>query len=170
MIEKKTPQEHIVKLAPSCSCSKCNHGCTIGSGFLAAGEEKKLAEFLSISEEELKEKYLEEVNMFEKTMLRPKIQRDGKPFGKCIFYNGSCKVHEAKPLQCKVSMGCKNYGEDLMIWFMLNHIIDTENPEAIRQYDKYLKSGGKTIKGGKLQDLFPEKETREKILNFEILK
>jgi len=53
---------------------------------------------------------------------------------------------------------------------MLNYLVNKNDPESIRQYAAYLKSGGKTIPGGKLEELIPDKEKLKKILNFEQLK
>ena len=171
MITKETSQSKIISLAPACSCKDCSHGCTMGSGVLAKGEIKSMAAFLSVSEKELKKKHLEEVELFHKKKWRPKLLRkDGKPYGKCTFFSeGKCKVHSAKPLQCKISMGCKEYGEDLNLWFMLNHIVDVGDPESVRQYASYLKAGGKTLSGGKLQELVSDEEKLKKMLNYEIL-
>jgi len=145
-------------------------GCRHGSGALAEGEVEKLAEFLGISEEVLKKEFLEEIEKFNTKLLRPKIIRDGKPYGKCIFFDEQlgCKIHEAKPLECKIAMGCKPYGEELALWFMLNHFVDKDDAESIRQYVSYLKIGGKTLKGGKLEELFPDKEKLRKILSYKI--
>jgi hypothetical protein len=43
-------------------------------------------------------------------------------------------------------MGCKDYGEDLMIWFMENYQVDENNESSMKQYEVYLKSGGKKLK------------------------
>lgn len=173
MIHKNTPLKKVLELAPSCRCEACSHGCKYGSGLLAKGDEKKLASFLKISEKELKEKFLEEVERFSTKLLRPKLIRKGKgQYGQCIFYDDKkgCTVHEAKPLECKTSIGCKSYGEELSVWFMLNHAVNPDDPESVRQYSQYLKSGGKLIKGASLQDLVPDKERLNKILEYEILK
>src|SRR3989338_3873624 len=99
MLSKSTPLDDVLKLTPPCSCHACNHGCTVGSGFLVEGDSKKIAEVLNISEVELKEKFLEEVELFNKKILRPKLLRQGKPYGKCIFYDEEkkCTVHKVKP-------------------------------------------------------------------------
>src|SRR3989338_4270125 len=99
MIEKKKKLNDIKKLAPSFRCKACSHGCTMGSGFLAEGDSKKIAEFLNITEENLKKELLEEVEQFNKKHYRPKILRNNKPWGKCIFYDNGCKIHKVKPLQ-----------------------------------------------------------------------
>ncbi|MBL7055076.1 YkgJ family cysteine cluster protein [Candidatus Woesearchaeota archaeon] len=172
MIKKNTELKEILKLTNDCKCEACESGCGFGSGILIEGEEKKIAEFLGISEEELKKKYLEEVEEFNKKFLRPKIKRGEKPYGPCIFFDEKqkCKIHKVKSMQCKLSMSCKPYGEDLMLWFMLNHIIDKDDPESIRQFASYLTSGGRTLEGGHLEELVPDKEKLNKILKFEILK
>lgn len=171
-ITKNSSKSDVLKLAPACTCNECKHGCRMGSGILAKEDSQKLAQFLKITEEELKEKFLEETEQFNQTLLRPKIKRDGKPYGQCTFFDEEkgCTVHEAKPLQCKVAMGCKDNGEQLMLWFMLNHIISTQDPESIRQYAQYLKSGGKTIPGGQLHELIEDKEQLKKIINYSTLK
>ncbi len=172
MIKKGTPLKAIKVLAPACTCKECSHGCTMGSGMLAEGDAKNIAKFLGISEAELRQKFLEEIELLNKKMLRPKLERYGKPYGKCVFYDTKrgCTVHQVKPLQCKISMGCKEYSSDLTAWFMLNHVLDPHDPEAVRQYADYIASGGHVIPGGKLEEIVPDKKTRKKILGFKILK
>ncbi len=169
-VRKSTPLKTILKLAPSCKCDACSHGCTMGSGMLAEGDVPKLAAFLNITEQELKEKHLEEIELFNKKMLRPKIMRNNKPYGTCTFYENGCTIHKAKPLQCKVSMGCKEYSSDLTAWFMLNHMLNTHDPEALRQYAQYIAAGGHVIEEGTMEEIIPDKKMREKILNYEVLK
>lgn len=171
VICKDTSLSTIRKLAPACKCGACSHGCTMGSGFLAEGDTKRIANFLNITEEQLKERWLEEVDAFNQKHHRPKILRASKPYGKCIFYDSEkgCTVHPVKPLQCKISMGCKPYSEDLHAWFVLNHMIDKNDAESLRQYNIYLETGGAAIPGGSMEDIMPNNETREKILNYEVL-
>ncbi len=172
IITKNTPQCDILELAPACGCRECQHGCRFGSGIFAKGEVEKLARFLNVGEEEAKEKFLEHTEQFGQTLLRPKIRREGKPYGQCTFFDEEkgCTVHEAKPLQCKVAMGCKPYGEELMLWFMLNHIIDTTDANSVRQYARYLASGGKTLPGGQLHELITDQSQLSKMLNYSMLK
>ncbi|MEK0322612.1 MAG: hypothetical protein QQN47_07550, partial [Nitrosopumilus sp.] len=100
----------------------------------------------------------------------PRILRKDKPYGKCVFFDKElgCKIHEAKPLECKVAMGCKDYGEELSIWFMLNHFVNKDDAESVRQYASYLKTDGKTLEGASLKELVPDKNKLKKILKFEI--
>lgn len=173
MIHKNTPLKEVLKLAAPCQCNACNHGCKFGSGSLAGDDAKNIARFLNIPEEDLKKHFLEEVELFNKKLSRPKLIRENnKPFGRCIFFDDEkgCTIHPVKPLECKTSIQCKDYGEELSIWFMVNHIVDAEDPESIRQFANYIKSGGKLIPGASLQDLVPDKEKLKKILNYEILK
>ena len=172
MIHKNTPLKDVLKLAAPCSCSSCSHGCRYGSGLLAADDKGRIAAFLGISEEELKKGFLEEVELFNKKMLMPMVLRGSKPYGQCVFYdeNEKCTIHDVKPLQCKTSISCKDYGEELSVWFMLNYIVNLEDPESIRQFAQYIKSSGKLIPGASLKELVPEEERLKKILNYEILK
>ena len=173
MIHKNTPLKEVLKLASPCRCSSCNHGCKYGSGSLAGDDAKNIAKFLGISEEELKKGFLEEVELFNKKLLRPKLIRENnKPHGRCVFYDDEvgCTVHEVKPLECKTSINCKPYGEELSVWFMANFVVDANDPESIRQFSQYIKSGGKLIQGASLQELVHDKEKLKKILNYEILK
>ncbi len=169
-ITKNTPKEKILEMAPPCGCEECRHGCRMGSGLLAEGDAKRLAQFLGTSVEDLKKTSLEEVEHFNKKMLRPRLKK--LPYGKCTFFDEQkgCTIHEAKPLQCKVAMGCKPYGEELMIWFMLNEVIDATDPESVRQYASYHKAGGKIIPGGNIEELIPDKEALAKMLDYRLMK
>jgi Fe-S-cluster containining protein len=173
MIKKNTPLKEVLKLASPCSCSACNHGCKFGSGSLLDSDVGKIAEFLGVSDKKLKEEHLEEKELFNKKVLRPRLVKEGgNSYGRCTFFNDKkgCTIHDVKPFECKTSMGCKDYGEDLSIWFMVNHIVDSNDAESIRQYAQYIKTGGKIIPGASLEELVPDKERLKKILSYEILK
>ena len=173
MISKNTPLKEVLQLASPCRCDACNHGCRLGSGKLAGDDLKHIAKFLNISEKELISNHLEEVELFNKKIFKPRLLRkDGKNYGQCVFYDetSGCTIHEVKPLECKTSIQCKDYGEELSIWFMVNHVLDAGDPESIRQYAQYLKSGGKTIKLAELKDIVPDQQKLNKILSYEILK
>ena len=173
MIEKNTSLKEALRLAAPCRCNSCNHGCKFGSGSLANDDAKIIAKYLKISEEELKAKFLEEVELFNKKILKPRLLREkSKVHGQCIFYDEQkgCTIHEVKPLECKTSIQCKDYGEELSVWFMVNYVVDANDPESIRQYSQYINSGGKIIPGAELENLVPDKEKLKKILSYEILK
>jgi len=166
-ITKQTKIEKIEALSPSCKCKKCSHGCTLGSGYFVKGEVEKVAAFLNISLKEM-ENLTETNDLFNKKMTRPKLL--DHPYGKCVFFKeGKCSIHPVKPLQCKIATGCQDYGYKLNQWFMLNYMIDKDDPESIRQFAQYLKTGGETLPGGSLSDFVPNKEILKKILSYEIL-
>lgn len=171
MIHKNTPLKDVLKLAEPCRCDSCNHGCKYGSGSLAGDDSKRIAKFLGISEDELKMGFLEEAELFNKKVLRPKLIKGNKPYGRCVFFDDDdgCTIHEVKPLECKTSMQCRDYGEELSVWFMVNHVVDANDAESLRQYAQYLKCGGKMIPGASLEDLVPDKEKLKKVLSYEIL-
>ena len=173
MIHKNTPLKEVLKLAAPCKCNACNNGCKYGSGSLVDDDAKNIAGFLGISEEKLRKEFLEEVELYNKKILRPKLIRDrNTPYGRCSFYDDKkgCTVHPVKPLECKTAIGCKDYGEDLSVWFMVNYIVDPRDPESIRQFAQYIKSGGKIIQGAELKDFIPDRDRLKKILSYEILK
>lgn len=173
LIHKNTPLKEVLKLAAPCQCNACNNGCKFGSGSLAGDDAKQIAAFLDVSEEDLKKGFLEEVELFNKKLLKPRLIRQGnKPYGRCVFYDDvkGCTIHPVKPLECKTSINCRDYGDELSVWFMINHAVDANDAESIRQYAQYLKSGGKVIPGASLQELVPDKGKLKRILNYEILK
>ncbi len=170
-ISKDASAEEILKLTEPCSCDACQHGCAMGSGVLGEGDAAKIAAFLNITVEELKEKHLEEIEKFNTTKLRPKIEREGKQYGKCTFFKeGKCTVHAVKPFECKVAMPCKPYGDKLIAWFDVNHFLNPKDPESVRQYAAYLAVGGLLLPGAELETIVPNAEQRQKILSYEVLK
>lgn len=167
MINKTTPLKKILELGRE--CKRVANCCRHGSGALAGDDLKNISKFLKITEEELKKEYLEEIEKFNTKRLRPKLKRGGKPYGPCVFLGGKdCRIQPVKPLECKVG-NCSKYGEELSLWFMLNYFINKNDPESIRQFKCYLETGGKTLPGGKLEELVPEKDKLKKILSYEIL-
>lgn len=164
MITKKSSLKEVLKIGEK--CNKCGSCCRYGTGFLAPGDLKKISERLGIPEEDVKKKYLDEAEHFNKKMLRPKTK--GKPFGECVFLKDNlCSIHPVKPLQCRIG-NCSS--DELNAWFLLNYVLDVKDPEAVRQYRIYLESGGKEIPGGRLQELVPDSDELKKMLSFEKLK
>ena len=173
MITKNTTLKEALSLAAPCRCDSCNHGCKFGSGALAGDDSKRISKFLNISEEQFKKDFLEEKELFNKKVSRPRLIREkNKIHGKCVFYDDKkgCTIHEVKPLECRTSIQCRDYGEELSIWFMVNHIVDANDPESVRQYAQYIKAGGKIIPGAELENLVPDRGKLRKILSYEILK
>lgn len=169
MISKNTSLKKALELGKK--CDKCGHCCSHGSGALADDDLKKIAKFLKTTEKELKKTCLEEIEKFNTKRLRPVTIKTKKPYGRCVFFNEKkgCVIHPVKPLECKTG-NCSEHGEDLSLWFMLNYFVNPDDPESVRQYAAYSKSGGKTLKGGKLEEIVPDKKTLKKILEYKILR
>ncbi len=166
MITRKTPKEEVLSMGKS--CRMCGHCCRFGAGCLAEDDLERLSALLGLKEEEVKEKYLEEVDLFNTKMLRPRILRkNGKPFGPCVFLteDNKCSIHEAKPLQCRIG-SCMKEGSDIMEWFYLNYCVDPFDPASLRQWSERLKVK-QTITGGRPEDLVPDEKARQKIMKME---
>ncbi|MFO8016547.1 MAG: YkgJ family cysteine cluster protein [Candidatus Woesearchaeota archaeon] len=175
-ITKDTPLSEILELGSV--CRRCGHCCSHGSGFLVRQDHEKIADFLGINVKELKERYLEEDEKFNTRLWRPKLKKkedkDHLPYGECIFLEkkegrASCRIDEVKPLQCRTG-NCSEQGEELNLWFTLHHFLNENDPESVRQYAAYLRTGGKTLPGFELESLIKDKNKLKKILDYEILR
>ena len=71
-IKKNTSKEDMIKLAPPCECHSCSVGCNYSGGILADEDLDGMAKFLKINIEELKEKYLDEIEKFNTKRWRTK--------------------------------------------------------------------------------------------------
>jgi len=168
-LTKSTSLNEVLSLGSG--CKRCGHCCSYGSGALLDEDIPKIAAFLKITEKELKEKYLEDIEKFNTKRLRPKIIRQkGRPHGKCVFLktDNMCSIHTVKPVECRIG-NCSDYGEKLSIWFTLNYFVDHDDPESVRQWAAYLKTHP-TIYGGNITDLVPDKERLRKMLNYSELR
>ena len=170
IITKSTKKSEILKLSEN--CERCNKCCTFGSGILTEQDITNIASYLKQNKKEFIKRYLEPITKFNTTLYRPITKK--KPFGECIFLNNQgnnkgCTIHEVKPLQCRIS-SCGKLGEDISVWFTLNYFVNENDPESIRQWSLYLKTGNKNIPGGSLKELVPDEKKLKQILNYEILK
>ena len=169
-VTKDTPEEMIVQHAGTCpvsnDCKSCGKCCQYGTGHLIDSDMPKIAAFLGITEEELKEKYLEQVEKFHKILWKPKTTK--KPFGPCVFYKDGqgCGIHEVKPKQC-LTGSWNNESDQLVQWFYLNYAVEVDDPESIRQWASYLEFNPEVIVGGTLEELVPDKEKLKEILGRE---
>lgn len=167
MITRKTPLKKIIELGGE--CRQCGSCCSFGSGYLVDEDIPRIADFLGISEKELKEKYLEKIHMYGKEIFKPLQKKKGKQYGECIFLKGKkCSIHKVKPLNCRIGT-CNEHGEEISVWFALNYFVDEKNPQSIRDWKVYLDLGGRNIEGGKLDELVPNKTRLRRILNYEVL-
>jgi len=168
MITKGTSRKEILKLASD--CKKCGHCCSYSSGIFLDEDIRRISKHLGMNEDDFREKCLEEVEMFGTLVHKAKLSKGTKPFGPCSFLKKrECSIHEVKPLNCLLGSGCHEHGEDMAIWFMLNFLVDPANPESVRQYAQYLKTH-RTIRGGKLDELVPDRERLSKMLDYTYLK
>jgi len=167
MITKHTTKEAVLKIAND--CKQCGNCCKYGSGFVLENEIKQIADFLKISREKLKERFLDEKTMFNKKIHTFKTKQSSKPYGECIFLkNNTCKIHDVKPLNCRIA-SCNEYGEEVNEWFIVNHLLDTEDPVAIREWASRLKSKP-TIPGAELNELVPDEKHLNRILNYQLVR
>ena len=159
MLTRKTKLNEILKL--SSGCKKCGKCCGFSSGFLLDEDVSRIAKFLKIAEKEFIGKYLEKKEMYGKQVHRIKAP--------CAFLeNSQCKIHDAKPLNCRIAT-CKPVGEEISAWFMLNYFVDEKNPQSIRDWKICLECGGKNIPGGNLEEIVPDKTRLKRILDYEVL-
>ena len=166
-ITKDTKKKEILELGKN--CEQCGHCCNHTSGFILKEEVPKIAEYLEMSDDELIEKCLKTVVMFNTILFKPATINKGKHYGKCIFYKKGCSIQDVKPLHCSIS-NCNEHGDELNAWFVLNYLVDEDDAESLRQWNVYLKSGGKNIPGGSLAELVPDLRIRKKLLNYEVLR
>lgn len=104
---------------PPCRCVKCQSACSYKPGWMAPEDVAPLANLLNLSEDELFTRFLA-VDWWEDGddtlfVLSPAVVENDpgqefpyEPRGTCVFFNattGSCEVHLAKPLECRVA-GC----------------------------------------------------------------
>lgn len=166
-ITTDTQEGLILQHASTCpvsnDCKSCGKCCQYGTGCLIDSDVPKIAEFLGISEEELKKRYLEQVEKFHKVLWKPKTTK--KPFGPCVFYRHGegCSIHKVKPKQCRTG-SWNDESAELVQWFYLNYVVEPDDPESIRQWATYLAFQEKVIPGGKLEELIPDKEKLQNIL------
>lgn len=121
-VQTKSTKEELENLTST--CTQCGHCCRFGSGFLLESDIKPLAEYLSVSVDELKENYLEETTLLTKTLYRPKlIKHDKKTYGTCVFLKDSrCSVYPVRPLYCRIGTGCMNHADRIWQWFLYHHV------------------------------------------------
>ncbi len=106
------------------SCTQCGHCCRFGSGFLIESDIRPMADYLSVSVDELKKQYLEEATLLTHTVYRPKlIKQKGKAYGTCVFLKDSrCSIYSVRPLYCRIGTGCMNHADRIWQWFLYHHV------------------------------------------------
>lgn len=167
-ITKQTSEAHVAELGKE--CTRCNHCCKIDSGILFEEDVTRIADYMEMPRDEFIATFLDEHERFHTKCWKLKqIKTDNKPYGRCILLGEEgCSVHEVKPKYCKLLSTASRHGQQLSVWFALNHFVNPHDPESIRQWATYLKTHP-TIPGGQLHELVPDKERLQKILSYEVL-
>ncbi len=113
----------------ACACEKCAGACRRDPGRLVPADVKKIAAFLSLSEEELLARHLVRIpakgrDRHVHSLAPAKIKAArflaapgsvvpgyySEERGRCVFLSpeGSCLIHEVKPFECAAYMGCRH--------------------------------------------------------------
>lgn len=167
MITKDTTKGAVLGIASD--CKQCGNCCKYGSGYVLESEIIPISDSFNMSEDEFKQKYMEEKILFNKKVYKFKSKDAKKPFSECIFLkNNTCDIHEVKPLHCKIA-NCNEFGEELNEWFIINNLIDADDPVAIREWASRLKSK-QTIHGANLDELVPDEKKLQRILDYKIVR
>ena len=168
LISKDTPVDEILKIENTNPYSHCK----LSSGYVLDEEIKDIANFLGITEEELKREYLEKAERFGREIFRVKQEKkklsteEGEielPHGKCVFYDErfGCLLGDKRPLFCKLP-NHPLLSKDIIEWFDINFIIDPDDPKTLREWEQYVKMKEDVIPGGEIENIIP-KEQLEKI-------
>ena len=166
-ITKHTPETRIAELGKE--CTGCGHCCKVDSGILFEEDVTRIADYMKIPRDDFIKEFLEEHERFHTKCWKLKqIREDGKPFGRCVLLDedNKCSVHEAKPRYCKLLSTASKHGQQLAVWFALNHFVNPHDPESVRQWAAYLRTHP-TIPGGQLHELIPEEQRLRRILSYE---
>lgn len=167
-LTKDTPESVVSQIGSE--CTRCNYCCKIDSGILFEEDVTRIADFMAMPRDAFIKTYLDEHERFHTKCWKLKqIKEDGKPYGRCVLLTEQgCSVHDAKPKYCKLQSTVSKHGQQLAVWFALNHFVNPNDPESIRQWATYLKTHP-TIPGGQLQDLVPDPAQLRRILSYEDL-
>ncbi len=158
--------------------------CESSPGYVKEEEAEAIAARLGVSLEKAKEAFLREVRAYNKKLYKPKHEpkeirlgdrrtgaRHIAPYGRCVFLDKeqpdkhACMLGESMPLHCKVSAQGE-HSHKLHVWYLLNHVVDAEDPRSLREWAIYLKTHP-TIPGGRLEDLVPDADRLRRILEAE---
>lgn len=101
MNEKKNVNDSIYSFLKKVDfeCKRCSDCCRHDPGavFLTENDVKKISKHLNISTRDLLIEYCRGLELGERTVTSLKE----KPNYDCIFWNDSCLIYEARPLQCR---------------------------------------------------------------------
>ncbi|CCO24903.1 YkgJ family cysteine cluster protein [Maridesulfovibrio hydrothermalis] len=121
-------------------CKMCGHCCQGEGGIImTAGDRKRLADFLGMSEEDMVKEYSETVN--------GKIRLQSREDGYCVFFNEGCGVHPGRPDICRAWPFFRGNLIDEMSWEMIQDYCPGINKDAghkqfVIQGKEYIKKEG----------------------------
>ena len=119
------------------NCQMCGHCCQGEGGIVMTAKDRtRLAAHLSISEEEMIEKYTQERN--------GKLHLTCGDDGYCVFYKTGCGVHPGRPDICRAWPFFRGNLVDETSWEMIQDYCPGVNPEVghaefVRQGKQYLR-------------------------------
>jgi hypothetical protein len=133
-------------------------------------EVMRIAKFLKMPAAKFRAEFLDGMEIFHTELFKIKSKKaEGKHYGPCAFLEGGiCRIQEVKPLHCRVC-NCKE-GDDLHVWFMVNHLLKADDPESVRQYVSYVKTCGRMIPGAEVKTLFPDAKRLKDIVDYKIMR
>ena len=145
------PLEKIKALGST--CSRSNHCCRFGSGFVIESDIVSLAAFLCIDAQTLQENCLEPVLPSARPLLRTKLVREeGKTYGTCVFFHPriGCTVHPAKPLHCRIG-NCSEQGDALSQWYFANYVGQADDPHYLGNGAHFVQNKSRALAAKKQQ-------------------
>lgn len=169
-ITKDTPLEIVMEYGKE--CTRCNRCCELDSAIVLEEDIHRIAPLFGMTRDDFIDHFLVSHERFNTKLWKAKQIKEGnKPYGKCIFLDGQhgCSIHEIKPKYCKVCSTKSAHGQELVIWFALNHFVNPHDAESVRQWAQYLRSHP-TIPGGTLRELVPDNDRLRQILTYEIIR
>lgn len=151
-------------------CERCGECCKRGSGFAVDEDIQKIAQYYNQSVEEVKKDKFDAVTMFGTTRYRPKLIKKDEDhvWGRCVFLqqDNTCKIHDIKPLQCRVVRGKGPKAAVSFDWFLVNYFLDVDSPSSIREWAIRLEVNPTQLHGAQIEDIVPDEEIRKKIFDY----
>ncbi|MBW3014241.1 YkgJ family cysteine cluster protein [Candidatus Woesearchaeota archaeon] len=165
IITKDTKKPALIRNA---ECKACGNCCRHGAGIVLPNEIPRLANHMRMSKQKFIDKYLVETDLFHTNVHKFKQEKNSDlPSGSCVFFsNGKCKIHLVKPLFCKITT-CASHGDEAVIWYYLNYLVNPDDPQSIREWAQHL-TVGRNIPGGELKDLVPDRSKLKNMLDYKI--
>jgi Fe-S-cluster containining protein len=165
-ITKDTPLKKILELGNRCDMD--GNCCRFGGGFVLKEDMPRISQFLRLSENQFKAKYLKPIVRFNTKGFKLRSKKTEMPYGECVFLKDNrCAIHQVKPLHCRIGT-CSEHGEHISHWFTLNYYVNPDDAQSIREWAAYLKTQD-TIPGGQVEELV-DRERLNDMMTYKVLK